>query len=210
MDYVALFILVGVLIPMYFARHQSQIERADYIKQVGFYMMIGFAILGGYWIAGQAMADPGDLQGVWIIFGCLTPIILLSVAAWRTPRIAIVALGTLSIAILAASISELAGWSWPMGWSALNGPITTIAVFAVSVPIAVYGNFHNARISASGLLLIGLVPWILSSAQRGWDSLFALTATSLFSSPAVVTGVLFLWSARMVRQPERTPLAITA
>lgn len=210
MDYIALFILIGALIPMYFVRHHNHSERSTYLKRVSFYMMLGFAVLGGYWIIGQAMVNPGGLQGVWLVFGWVTPIALLSVAAWRYPNVALLIISVLSLVVVIASISESGNWTRWTNFSNSSSPATTIVIFAISIPTAVYGNFHSARISASGLLLIGLVPWILTSAQLGWASMGSVTATGLFSAPAVVAGVLFWWSSRLEYQPEGAPLAMTA
>ena len=202
MDYVLMFIAIGVLVPIFFARHKDRIERANYVKLVGFYMMMGFAVLGSAWITGEAMTEPGGSKGVLITVTWALPMVAVSLLAWRVPRVAMPILAIAVVTIIAMSIWEYVDWNWWVDFMDRNGPIITVAVFATAVPIAVYGRFHNAPLASIGLLLIGLVPWLLSSFARGWHSLFSTSSAEVFSSPGVVTGLLFAWSAYLMRKPR--------
>lgn len=197
-----MFVAVGVLVPIFFARHHDRIERANYVRLVGFYMMMGFAVLGSAWITGEAMTEPGGSKGVIITVAWALPMIAASLLAWKFPRIALPVLTLAVLAIMAMSVWQYVEWNWWVDFMDRNGPILTVAVFATSVPIAVYGRFHSDRMGAIGLLLIGLVPWLLSSFARGWQSLFTTSSAQVFSSPAVVTGLLYIWSAYLVRKPR--------
>jgi hypothetical protein len=81
----------------------------------------------------------------------------------------------------------------PEGWRSFedrNGPIRTIAVFALAAAVAVLGLKRTA-VAGVMLLVLSIVPIAVSSL----GSNLGFTSLVVASSPAFVTGILYLLSA---------------
>lgn len=156
--------------------------------------LIWFTAVGGFvalFIIGETFTDPGGLQAAAMVSMWVVPAAFLSWLAVARPGEAAVTLTSVCALTTAFNVWAIAaGTRW---WDFENehGPITAIATFASTIPL---GFLALRRPWIAGWLLIGtaLVPEVLVFArnpERGASSLGFLT------SPALVTGVLFILSA---------------
>ena len=67
---------------IYFAIQQDPRKRAHFARTFALWMMLGFALLGGLFTAGYALADPGGTEGGLLVALWAVPLVVLSILAW--------------------------------------------------------------------------------------------------------------------------------
>ena len=157
-------------------------------------ILAAFTVLAGMFISGYALADPGGAEGVMLILSWAVPTAALAALAWLRPAWAAPALTVLTALLIAAGIwfaVDSASWR---AFENANGPVRAVAVLVLAFPAAVLGL---KRTPAAGwlLLALGLGPVAFSAL----GSLAGVVALSAISVVPLITGLLFLVSARMAR-----------
>ena len=155
-------------------------------------ILAAFTVLAGMFISGYALADPGGAEGVMLILSWAVPMAALAALAWLRPAWAAPALTVLTALLIAAGIwfaVDSASWR---AFENANGPVRAVAVLVLAFPAAVLGL---KRTPAAGwlLLALGLGPVAFSAL----GSLAGVVALSAISVVPLITGLLFLVSARM-------------
>lgn len=177
---------------VFFVRHREKAERARFLKRAGFTLMALFALLFGLFIAGETFTDPGGWEALGLVASWAIPLAVLGAITWYRPDWAIRLFAILITAVIGTSIWFAVN---PEGWRSFedrNGPIRTIIVFALTATVALLGLKRTAMAGVM-LLILGIVPIAVSSlgSNLGFTSLVVAT------SPAVVTGILYLLSVTM-------------
>lgn len=177
---------------VFFVRHREKVERARFLKRAGFTLMALFALLFGLFIAGETFTDPGGWEALGLVASWAIPLAVLGAITWYRPDWAIRLFAILITAVIGTSIWFAVN---PEGWRSFedrNGPIRTIIVFALTATVALLGLKRTAMAGVM-LLILGIVPIAVSSlgSNLGFTSLVVAT------SPAVVTGILYLLSVTM-------------
>lgn len=162
----------------------------DVLRHVAFWLMLATATVGGLWVIGESLADPGGWPGLALVSTWLAPMVLVSVLAWWRPATAEPVLGTVTAGFVGVSL-----WAavWNDSWHELqqdHGPVLVVAALALSVPLAVLA-FRGVRTGGVMLLTVGLVPVILGMIVRTGGA----AAMGVVSPPIVVCGALFLLAA---------------
>ena len=162
-------------------------------------LALGFAclvtVMGSAFIAGEAMDDPGGLEGVGLVLLWAVPLAGLALLAWRRPERAVIVLEVLTAAVIAVAVAfAVAPSSW---WSFENGhgPVRAIGVFALMLPIAVLG-WRRPRPAGWMLLTIGVVPMVVSATPQGSGSMRAVAL------PAAIDGAIFLLASVRARPSQ--------
>jgi len=157
---------------------------------------LGFACLFGlfawFFIAGEAMSDPGGLRGAGLVALWTVPWAALAVFAWFRPERA-----TVVLAFLTAAVVVLAVWFAldPGGWRSFengHGPVRAIGVFVLMLPLALLA-WRRPRIAGWMLLIVGLVP-VLAASVAGGAGRAGLSSTLAVGAPAAIDGILYLLS----------------
>lgn len=155
--------------------------------------MLGFAVLGGMFIAGESLSDPGGLVGLMLTAAWLFPMIVGCWLAWRRPRIAFPLLMVWSIGILGLLVWQSLAPGWWHTFINSNGPIITIAMFALSVPLTIYGYERRTRFVAFILLGMPVLAMIAgSNTGEGRGPILRGGSTLVVSLPILAAGVLYL------------------
>jgi len=149
-----------------------------------------FAVLGGAFIVGSVMDDPGGLVAIGLIALWLVPMAGLCALAWRAPALAARVLSCLAALVVAGAI-------WfaldPHAWRTFengHGPVRTIGVFALMLPLALLG-WRRPEIAGTLLLVVGVVPVVVAAVtERG-----GMPSTMAVAVPATLDGLLFLLAA---------------
>lgn len=155
--------------------------------------MLGFAVLGGMFIAGESLADPGGLIAFIMISAWLFPMVVGCWLAWRRPRIAFPLLMIWSIGILGLLIWQSLAPEWWYTFINSNGPIITIAMFALSVPLTIYGYERRTRFVSLILVAMPLVAVFAgANTGEGRGPILRGGSTLAVSLPIFAAGVLYL------------------
>ena len=173
-------------------RQPDPVKRALLLRRVGFTWMALFTLLFGAFIVGDTFSDPGGWKAAGLVAAWAVPLAGLAALAWYRPGWAIYVFAVLTAALIGVSIWFAVD---PAGWRSFenqHGPIRAVITFILVAPIALLGL---KRTAAAGVLLLaaGIVPVAVSSL----GSLLGFASLSMVSSAPVITGILYLVSARI-------------
>jgi hypothetical protein len=177
-------------------RHRDPEKRARAMRRFGFGWMAVFAVLAGLFIAGETFDDPGGVAAVGMVLAWLVPLVLLAWLAWARPALAEPLLGVLLAGVVVYSLWSVTGWEGYQAFRDQRGPYDAVAVFVVSVSLAVLGL---QRPLAAGLMLLvsSLVPVTVLAVGAGAPLRDAVGGSlGAAALPGLVTAGLFLLAYR--------------
>ena len=177
-------------------RQPDPVKRAISLRRAGFTCMALFTFIFGAFIIGDTFTDPGGWKAAGLVAAWAVPLAGLAALAWYRPGWAVYVFAVLTAVAISVSIWFAVN---PQGWRSFenqHGPIRAVITFVLVAPIALLGL---KRTAAAGVLLLaaGIVPVAVSSLGNfpGFASL------SVVSSAPVITGILYLVSARIAGRP---------
>jgi hypothetical protein len=197
-------IVVAVVVAIVFLRQPDRMMRARALRRLGAVVMAVFTVLAGLFIAGQTLVGPGRVPGAILILAWVVPLLALIALAWFLPRWATPVLIVLTVAVIAASVWFAVD---PGAWRAFenqNGPIRALATFVLADGLAALG-LRRTAVAGWMLLAVGVIPLVVSilGSRAGFASLAAVSIVP------VVTGVLYLASARLMRGSGARAVPVT-
>ena len=209
--YTDIIIAVAVLIALVVAaRHYGTRVHLDghTLRLVALVIMLAGAGFFALFVIGEIATDPGGATGTFYITLFVAPLLFLSVAAWNFPTISRYALGITTVAVVAFDVWTIVNFDSWREYEDQHGPIVTIAILVVQIPLAIHAYHRDTRISGLTLMYFGLVPPLLRSIAIGDFNLGSVQHLLTLSgfSPSLVVGALYFWSTF---RPERvtTPMA---
>lgn len=168
-------------------------------------IMATFMVLAGLFISSFALADPGGTEGVMLVVSWALPMTGFALLAWLRPEWAAPVLTLLTALMVAAGIwfaVDSASWR---AFENANGPVRAVAVLVLAFPAAVLGLKRTA-VAGWLLLTLGLGPIGFSAL----GSLAGVVPLSAISVVPLITGLLYLVAARMIRGAVSTEHIQTA
>ena len=171
------------------------------LRRVALGFALGVTFFFGLFIAGEALSDPGGLEGIALVASWLVPFGGLVALAWYRPAPASWVLGALTaVVVIAGAWYALAPDAWRR-FEDSHGPIRAVAAFVLLAPLALLA-WKRPIVGATLLLVVGIVPGLLAIAATGGGG--AGSAVAIVSSPLAVVGLLFLVAGRIhLRSPIR-------
>ena len=192
---VAIIVVIAVVLLL---RERDPARRASILQRAGFIVMAVPSLLFALFVVGETFMDPGGWEALALVAAWAIPLAALAALVWFRPDPAVWVLAVLIGALIGVSI-------WfaldPGAWEAFedrNGPIRDVAMFAVTVPVALLG-LKRTRAAGLMLLVLGIVPLAIMSL----GSLEGFVLLVLVTSPAVIAGVLYLLSAMATGRAAR-------
>jgi hypothetical protein len=170
---------------------------ARFLKWAGFTVMALSTLIAGVFIVGETVTDPGGWKAAGLVAAWAVPLAVLAALAWYRPGGAVPVFAVLTAAMIGMSI-----------WFAVSprgkGPADAILTFALAAAIAVLG-LKRTGVAGVLLLIVGIVPFTVSSLVRGHGGFGSLAAVSL---APLVAGILYLLSAS-IKSSRPAPSAHT-
>jgi hypothetical protein len=160
-------------------------------------IMAAFTVLAGLFISTFALADPGGTEGVMLVVSWALPMTGLALLALLRPAWAAPVLTLLTALLVAAGMwfaVDSASWR---AFENANGPVRAVAVLALAFAAAVLGL---KRTAVAGWLLVTLGLGPIGFSALG--SLVGVVPLSAVSVIPLITGLLYLVAARMIRGAE--------
>ena len=172
------------------------------VRKIALYMMLGFAVLGGLFIAGESTTDPGGLVGFAMTAAWLVPMVIGCWLAWRRPRIAFPILMMWTFGIMGLLVWQAIQPEWWLNFINTDGPIITIAIFALSVPLTIYGYGRRTRFVSFILMGVPVLALLADSNTRGDAPILRGSSTMAVTLPAFIAGVLYLIASFVDKQDD--------
>ena len=184
---------------IYFAIQQDPRKRAHFASTFALWMMLGFALLGGLFTAGYALADPGGTEGAVLVALWAVPLVVLSILAWLKYKIVKTILWVFLIsAVIVNLISVLFKEQY---WNFFNdrGPWLAVGSFVFTIVATVFGYHLDARLAGWMNITIAVVP--LAVALIAFEPQAALAGGSIAAAltPGFTAGILLLISDKFAR-----------
>lgn len=190
---------VGVLIAVIAAivalgRTKDPVRRARSLRKAGLILMMAFSAFIAAFIVGETFTDPGGWKAVGYVATWLVPVAALAWLAWFRPGPAVIASAALLVGVFVLDLwSAVASDAW-RSFEDSVGPVRAIITFAIAAPLALLG-WKRPFAAGAMLLLMMVPPTILVATGTGAIGGALLVA----ASPGSVTGVLYLFAARLER-----------
>ena len=188
----ALGAIVVVAVVMVMTREQQPQQRATALQRAGAAVMAVFTVLGGTFIAANALQDPGGNTGLLITATWVVPMLILAVSAWFWPAPTAPLLLALTASFIAACVWLAFDPTALRAFISENGPVIAVSVVALSFPAAVLGLKRTA-LAGWMLVALGALPLLITFIGRS-GPVASLAAASVVP---LVAGIAFLVSARM-------------
>ena len=187
-------LIVGIAVRM---RHRSIQLNEHLIKMIALSIMLISAGFFTLFVVGEIMADPGGVESAIMAAIFLIPLLTLSFIAWRSPKVSRMVLAIATVAVVTFDIWTAVTFDTWREFEDRNGPIVTIAILVIEIPLAVHAYYRDTRLTSLTLIYLGLVPPILRAIALGDFDSGALQRMLTMSgfSPTLLVGVLFLWSS---------------
>lgn len=155
-------------------------DAAQVLRYAAFGLAVVFAVLGGAFIVGESMMDPGGSTAVVLTASWLIPMIAMSVFSFYRPYTASTVMTLVAIVVALFVVVDVVFRIVPRDEV---GPIGSIAVFATAIPLACLGL---RRPSTAGLLML-----LVGVANIGGGGSGLAVAV-----PTLMIGVLYLLAGR--------------
>ncbi|HSO16642.1 MAG TPA: hypothetical protein VLS95_11860 [Arthrobacter sp.] len=188
----ALGAIVVVAVVIFMTREKTPQQRATALQRAGAAVMAVFTVLGGIFIAGYALQDPGGNTGLLITAAWVLPMLILAVAAWFWPAPTAPLLLALTASFIAACVWLAFDPAALRAFISENGPVIAVSVIALSFPAAVLGLKRTA-LAGWMLVALGALPLLITVIGRS-GPVASLAAASVVP---LIAGISYLVSARM-------------
>ena len=184
---------------IYFAIQIDPRKRAHFARTFALWMMLGFALLGGLFTAGYALADPGGAEGGLLIAFWAIPLVVLSTLAWLKYKIV---KSILWVFLISAVIVNLISILFKeQDWTFFNdrGPWLAIGSFVFTIVATVYGYHMDARLAGWMNITIAMVPLAVTLIAFDPQAALAGGSTAAALTPGFTAGILLLISDKFAR-----------
>ncbi len=189
-------LVIGSVVAMVLRRRHGRVEPVAFLRAMALSLAVLFTLFAGLFIVGETADDPGGGAAVALVAAWLVPMIVLVLLAWRWPGVAGVVLGVLVAVIVASGVWYALDTDAWRAFEDSHGPVRAVAVFALSLPLAVLA-WRRPVLGGALLLIAGVVPGVLAMLATGRGG--APYSTVAASSPAAMIGVLYLVAGWMQR-----------
>jgi hypothetical protein len=147
-------------------------------------------------IVGEIMSSQGVGFGSMYVALFLTPLVVLSLLASSEPTLSRIALSFAVVSVIAFNFFTVFTFDSWRTFENIHGPIGSIAIVVVEIPLAIHACYRDTRIASYFLIYLGIVPSLLRAVAIGHLTLGQLQhffTTSGFS-PSLIVGAMLLWS----------------
>ena len=185
-------IVFAVVMGVVMSREKDPQRRAAALTRTGAAVMAAFTVIGGFFIGGFAMQEPGGTSGTLITLAWVVPMLVLGVSAWFWPAATAPLLLALSSAFIAACVWLAFDPAALSTFLSDNGPVIAVSVLALALPAAILGLKLTA-LAGWLLVALGVLPLLITIIGRS-GAVGSLIAASLVP---LVCGIAYLLSVRM-------------
>ena len=187
------------------------------VRNVAFFVMVGFAILEVLFIVGEYWADPGGIEAVIGSIGIIGTILAVSLWALLSPQTARYYLWVTVGIIAAVSLWWALAPRFVMDVMDERGPLVPVAAIIAAVPLVFWGRseWTYTRRAGVALVLVAVLPIAGVAASPEDVARGVLGAVAIMTGPYIAGGLLYVvadwlnrhFPAEKLPQPTRTASA---
>lgn len=191
---VAAVVVVAVVLGVVLSRQKDPQRRATALTRTGAALMAVVTVVGGAFIGGYAMEDPGGSAGLTVLLAWAAPMLFLAALAWFWPGGAAPLLLALTAALLMVCVWFAFDSRMARSFQEVNGPVLAVGVVALAFPAAILG-LQRTALAGWVLLALGALPLLITVLGRSGP----IASLAAASAVPLITGVAYLLAARMAR-----------
>lgn len=184
------------------------------IRNIAFFVMLGFALLEVLFIVGEFWAEPGGVEAVVGSIGIVATITGVSAWAWFSPRTAQYYLWISAGVIVAISTWWALAPRFVMNVMDEQGPVIPVAAIIAAVPMVFWGRreWDFTRRAGLALIIVSITP-ILGVAFSPEDvARGVLQAVAIMTGPYALGGLVYVLVPHRRRADvgqQRRPASVT-
>lgn len=144
-------------------------------------------------VAGEAVQDPGGLEGALLAVGVVVPVLALVLLGLLRPAWAAPLLLVLTPLAVAGLVWQAAAGADLRRWQDAHGPVLAVTAFVVAAGASALG-WHRPGLAGALLVVLGLAPVLAQALSDRHGDLLGGSTTWL-TVPAAVTGIVDLVAA---------------
>ena len=191
---VAAVVVVAVVLGVVLSRQKDPQRRATALTRTGAALMAVVTVVGGAFIGGYAMEEPGGSAGLTVLLAWAAPMLFLAALAWFWPGGAAPLLLALTAALLMVCVWFAFDSRMARSFQEVNGPVLAVGVVALAFPAAILG-LQRTPLAGWLLLALGALPLLITVLGRSGP----IASLAAASAVPLITGVAYLLAARMAR-----------
>jgi len=191
---VAAVVVVAVVLGVVLSRQKDPQRRATALTRTGAALMAVVTVVGGAFIGGYAMEEPGGSAGLTVLLAWAAPMLFLAALAWFWPGGAAPLLLALTAALLMVCVWFAFDSRMARSFQEVNGPVLAVGVVALAFPAAILG-LQRTALAGWVLLALGALPLLITVLGRSGP----IASLAAASAVPLITGVAYLLAARMAR-----------
>jgi hypothetical protein len=172
----------------------AAMTRPGNLTYVAFGWMLVVGVLGGLFVAAEAIDDPGGWAGVALVAAWLVPLAALAWLATRHPGPARPLFVWATVVVATFTLLDAAFRLVPRG----AGPVAAVTVFVLAVALGFLG-LHEPLLAGRLLLVLGAAQLVASVFQRsggGGHGLLVGGSSFAVVAPVLIGGLLFALAGR--------------
>jgi hypothetical protein len=164
------------------------------VRNVAFFVMVGFAILEVLFIVGEYWADPGGIEAIVGSIGIIGTILAVSLWALLSPQTARYYLWATVGIIAAVSMWWALAPRFVMDVMDERGPLVPVAAIIAAVPIVFWGRreWTYTRQAGVALVLVAVLPMAGVAASPEDVARGVLGAVAIMTSPYAAGGLAYV------------------
>lgn len=169
------------------------------VRNIAFFVMVGFALLEVLFISGEYWFDPGGVEALIATVGLVGTMLGISIWAWFSPSTARYYLWVSVAVIAGVSLWWALAPRFVMDVMEERGPVVPVAAIIAAVPIVFWGrrDWGYTRQAGLALVLVALLPIVGVAASPEDVARGVLSAVAIMTGPYAVGGLLYLLSDRL-------------
>lgn len=164
------------------------------LRNVAFFVMVGFAILEVLFIVGEYWADPGGVEAIVGSIGVIGTILAVSLWVLLSPQTARFYLWATVGVIAAVSVWWALAPRFVMDVMDERGPLVPVAAIIAAVPIVFWGRreWTYTRRAGVALVLVAVLPIAGVAASPEDVARGVLGAVAIMTGPYALGGLLYV------------------
>ncbi len=163
------------------------------VRNIAFFVMLGFAVLEVLFIVGEYWTDPGGVEAIVGSIGVVATIVGVSIWAWFSPRTAQYYLWASVGVIVAVGLWWAVAPRFVMDVMDEQGPIIPVAAIIAAVPLVFWGrrDWMVTRRAGVALIVVAIAPILGVAASPEDVARGVLAAVSIMTGPYALGGLVY-------------------
>lgn len=193
--------VVALIHGFYFAIKRDVAKLGRFAGKFAVGMMLVVGVLYGLFIGGETFAEPGEGNNPWVLTATwVVPLIVMSLLAWKAPKVAKPILIVFFVATAIANLITLFMRDDYMKFFNTEGPWLGVGSFAFTIATTIWG-YNNQKLPAGIMnMTTALLPMLLTLSMGEPSAILGAGSSAALLTPGFIAGLLLVISQRLDRE----------